>query len=155
MSTSYDELLSGTWEDIPDAVLLPNGGWLLKGTTVALVKPREEGKAMKVLFTYKAKEAVAVAEDLIDELGDYDITINDLTFTIFLESAADWSKVKKHLALHGIEMKGSILNEDGKLAFAKNFRNSEVVAQVGSRSYDNAEGETVWNNTLSKFQAVE
>lgn len=154
--SNYDDILNRTWEDVPEPVLLPGGGWLFKGQSAGLVKPREEGEGkLKVIFNYKAVRPVTVAEDLLDELGDYDFTINDLSFTIFLESAADWDKVRKHLAIHGVEMKGSILDENGKLAFNKAFRDSEVVAEVSQRSYENRDGDTIWQNSLSKFQAVD
>lgn len=151
----YDDILNRTWDDIPEPQLLPNGGWMLSGANVALVKPKEDNQALKVLFSYKAKQPTNVADDLLEELGEYDFTINDLTFTIYVETAADWSKVKKHLAKHGVEVSGALFNEAGKLAFAKAFRGSEVIAEVGQRSYEDAAGETIWQNTLSKFQAVE
>jgi hypothetical protein len=150
----YDDILNRTWEDVPEPVLLPVGDWLIAGKNAALIKPTKEGQSLKVLFSYGAKSPVAVAEDLLEELGDYDITINDLTYTIYLESAADWDKVRKHLALHGVEMTGAILDDNGKLAFNKAFRGAEVVGQVGQRSYENADGDTIWQNSLSKFQAV-
>lgn len=150
----YDDILNRTWEEIPTPVLLPAGGWLLVGKNAALVKPKEEGKSLKILFSYQAKEPVSVAEDLLEELADYDISINDLSFTVYIETPADWAKVKRHLALAGVEMTGSILDEAGKLAFNKAFRGSEVVAEVGQRSYDDANGDTIWQNSLSKFQKV-
>lgn len=151
---NYEDILNRTWDEIPEPVLLPAGGWLLAGKNVALVKPKEEGKSLKILFSYQAKEAISVAEDLIEELGDYDIAINDLSFTIYVENPSDWNKVRKHLALHGVEMEGSILDENGKLAFNKAFRGSEVVAEIGQRSYDDANGDTIWQNSLAKFQKV-
>lgn len=152
---NYDDILNRTWEEIPEPVLLPNGGWLLAGKNAALVKPKDDtGKSLKVLFSYQPKEAVSVRDDDIEALGDYDISINDLQFTIYIETASDWTKVRKHLALHGVEMEGAILDENGKLAFNKAFRGSEVVAEVAQRSYDDANGDTIWQNNLSKFRKV-
>jgi hypothetical protein len=150
----YDDILNRSWDDIPEPKLLPGGNWLMVGKNAALVKPKEEGKSLKILFTFGAKSPVDVAEDLLDELGDYDVTINEVSHTIYLETASDWNKVRKFLALVGIEMEGSILDEAGKLSFNKAFRGSEIVAEVGQRSYDDAAGETIWQNTLAKFQKV-
>lgn len=152
--SNYDDLLNRTWDDIPEPVLLPGGGWLLVGKNAALIKPREAGKSLKILYTYGAKQAVSVADDLLEELGDYDITVNELNFTQYIETAADWDKVRRHLALHGVEMEGAILDEAGKLAFNKAFRGAEVVAEIGQRSYDNNDGETIWQNSVAKFQKV-
>lgn len=153
----YDDILNRTWEDVPEPELLPAGGWLLVGGNVSLIKPKEDGKSAKILFSYKAKEPVSVADDLLEELGDYDFSINDLNYTVYIENASDWDKVRKHLALSGVEIdnKAKIVNEAGKLSFAKAFRGSEVVADVGQRSYENSEGNTIWQNSLSKFAKVE
>lgn len=154
MSVDYDDILNRTWDDIPEPVLLPGGAWMVVGKTAGLVKPREEGQSLKVLFNLKAKEPVNVAQEELDELGDYDITINDLQYTVYIESAADWDKVRKFLAVFGVEMSGSILDDKGKLAFAKAFNGAEAIAEIGQRNYENKDGETVWQNTLSKFQKV-
>lgn len=155
MSTmDYDDLLNMTWDGIPEPQLLPDGGWLLTAKNAAFVKSKEADKSHKILYSYSAKAPVAVAEDLLDELGEYDITINDLVYTQYIENAADWDKVRKFVALHGVEMEGALFDSNGKLAFNKKFRGTEVVATVGQRSYDNDAGETIWQNTLSKFQKV-
>lgn len=156
MAQDYDELLNQTWEELPVAVLLPAGGWLLKGTTVGFVKPKEEGQSAKVLFTYKAKEPISVADDLLDELPEgYDLDINDVQYTIYIENAGDWDKVRKHLAQHGVTLTGRLFDDNKKLAFAKAFSGTEVIAELGQRSYENAAGETIWQNSVSKFQKVE
>lgn len=153
---NYDDLLNKSWDEIPEPQLLPGGGWMVEGRNVALVKPKEDGQALKVLFSYKAKEPVAVDEEALAELGEgYDIAMNDLTYTVYVETAADLDKVRKHLAIHGIDVNGGIFGEDGKLSFAKAFRGTEVVATIGQRSYENNAGETVWQNTLSGFQKAE
>jgi hypothetical protein len=152
----YDDLLNRTWDDIPEPVLLPGGTWMVAGKTAALVRPKEEGKSLKILFGLKAKEPVNVAQEELDELGDYDITINDLQHTIYIENASDWDKVRKFLAVFGVEIdtKVKIVDGNGKLSFAKAFAGAEAVAEIGQRNYQDANNETVWQNNLSKFQAV-
>lgn len=151
----YDDLVNRTWEDIPEPQLLPGGLWLNTGRNAGFMKPREEGQSAKVVFFYKPKEAIQVNEEDLAELGDdYDLSINDLTYTIYIESAADWDKVRKHMALHGVTMSGPLFDENGKLALNKKFKGAEVVAEVGQRSYDNDAGETIWQNTMAKFAKV-
>lgn len=150
----YDDILNATWDDIPEAQLLPVGNWLLKGSNVAYLKPKTEEDKAKVLFTYKASKPVNVAEDLLEELGDYDVSINDLQLQIFIESAADWTKVRKQAELGGVDVGNKLFDDSGKLAFAKKFRGSEVVAEVGQRNYTNRDDEVVWQNSISKFQRV-
>ena|SRR6478609_8183408 len=150
----YDDLYNVTWENIPEAVTLPDGGYLLKGANMAFIKPKEEGKGGKVLFTYKAKEPVSVDQDALDDLPQgYDLDINDLNFTIWIESASDWNKVRDHLSLHGVETAGPLF-VNGKLAAAKDFKGSEVVAQVSTSFYKNNAGETIPQNNLKQFQRV-
>lgn len=155
MQLDYDDLLNTSWENIPEPVNLPGGSYLIKGANVAFVKAKEEGKPHKVLFSYNAQSPVAVDEDALAELPEgYEIETNDLTYTVFIEKAADWNNVRKHLELHGIELTGGIF-ENGKLSFAKAFRGAEIVAEVGQRFYTNAAGDSIPQNTLSKFQRVE
>lgn len=154
MAVDYDDILNRTWDDIPEPKLLPGGGWVVVGRTAGLVKPKEEGQSLKVLFNLKAKSPINVPEEELAELEGYDISTNDLQHTIYIESASDWDKVRKFLTVFGVEMQGKILDENGKLSFAKAFNGAEAVAEIGQRNYDNRDGETVWQNTLSKFQKI-
>lgn len=153
----YDDLLNRTWDDIPEDKLLPGGGWLVAGRNASLVKPKEDGQSLKVLFNMKAKEPVSVAQEELDDLGDYDVTANDLTYTIYVEKPSDWNKVFKFLDTFGVTVDRSdpILNSEGKLAFSKAFGGAEAIAEIGQRVYQTREGETKQDNTLSKFQKVE
>lgn len=151
----YDDILNATWEDIPEPKTLPDGGWLLKGRSVAWILPKKEEDSAKVLFGYKPKSPVSVDDEALEALGaDYDLEMNDLNFSILIKSAADWNKVKKHLEIAGIELDGPLFGEDGKLAFAKAFKGTEVVAQVTTQHYEQ-NGEAKTGQNLSKFQAVE
>lgn len=151
----YDDLYNATWENIPEAVNLPDGGYLVKGVSVGFIKPREEGKSGKVLFTYNAKQPVSVDEDALADLPTgYDLETNDLNYTIWISKPSDWNDVRSHLALHGVEIAGPIF-VNGKLAFAKDFRGSEAIAQVTTTFYENNAGETVPQQNLKSFQRVE
>lgn len=150
----YDDILNATWEDLPVAQLLPVGNWLLKGSNVAFIKAKTEDEKSKVLFTYKAHSPVNVADDLLEELGDYDITINDLQLQVYIENATDWANVRKQAELGGVKVEGKLFDDAGKLAFAKAFRGSEVVAEVGQRNYTNRDGDVIWQNSVAKFQRV-
>ena len=152
----YDDIYNETWDELPVEKTLPDGGYRLAGANAAWVKPRDENGKAKVLFSYTAKEPLTVDPEVLEEaLGDnYDLSMNNLTLTFFIEGPKDWQAVKKHLTIHGIEVTGPLFDENKKLSFAKAFRSSEVVAQVGHRFYQNNSGENVEQNTLSKFQPV-
>lgn len=154
--SDYEDLLNKSWDEIPDPQNLPSGQWHVKGTNAALVKPREEGQSLKVLLTFRAVRPVNVAEDLLEEMGDYDFTANDLQYTQYIEGAADLAKLRKLLAKSfGIEVEGGIIDGNGKLSFAKAFRDAEAIAEIGERSYQDSNGNTVFQNTIGKFQAIE
>lgn len=158
MSDNYDEILNRTWEEVPELQLLKTGGWLVKGRSVALIRPKDEGKSLKVLFGFKAEQPVSVAQDLLDEMGDYDFTANDLNYTMYVETAADWDKVRKFLDIFGVEVdkkKPIIDSATGKLSFSKDFQGREAIAEISERSYDNDAGQTIWQNQLSKFQKAD
>lgn len=150
----YDDILNATWEGMPTEVVLPAGAWVLRGENAAFVRPKEEGKKAKVLFSYKAVAPVE-GVDTSSLPDDYDISINNLTFTIFIETAKDWDQVRKHLAKHGVAVTGALFDERGKLAFNKAFRGTEVVANLEQDNYENAQHEVIWQNKLSGFQRAE
>ena len=154
---NYDDILNATWDDIPVEHVLPTGGWLLRGDNAAFIRPKEEGKKAKVLFTYKAVQPTETvrAEDLEELPEGYDLSINNLQHQVFIESAADWDNVRKHLAKHGITLTGNLFDERGKLAFNKAFRGSEIVANLDQDNYQNDAGETIWKNKLNNFQRAE
>lgn len=153
----YSDLLNKSWDEIPEEQLLPDGAYRAKGRNVTFMKPKEEDKSPKIVFFYEPVEPVDVNEDALADLGaDYDLSINNLGYTVYIEGPRDLDKVRKHLALHGIEVDPSkpILNEDNKLSFGKAFVGAEIIGRITQSSYQR-NGETVWVNNIGSFQRVE
>lgn len=146
--TDYQELLKKSWDELPKPKLLPVGSWGLRGRNAAFVEAKEEGKNSKVIFFYQATGPMEdVSETELEALGaDYDFAINDLTFTVWVESAADFrKKVEPHLAKHAGWTPGANPQEG-----LKNFKNSEVVAFVGEKTFTR-DGTTIIDNDLKNF----
>lgn len=147
----YTDLLSKAWGDIPEPKLLPTGSWLLKGRNVSVFPPREEGQATRVAFFYSAVEPMDdVSEVELQGLGeDYSYSENDIVKQFFINRNKDWDKVRQHLALHGVEAQGSI-----KDTFDA-FKNSEVVAYLGTKTFTDGSGQTRTDNDPTQFAKVE
>lgn len=144
----YASILTKSYAELPKPKLLPTGSWLLKGRNASYIEPKED-KNGKVLFFYKASEAMDdVSEAELEALGaDYDIQMNDLVHTIYIESDADWEKkVIPFLKRHDGWVPGENLVEG-----LKNFRNCGIVAYVGEKSFTDNSGEFRTENNVSNF----
>lgn len=155
----YGDILDTVWDDIPEDKLLPTGSWLLKGRNAAYVAPSEKSDGSvingKVLFFYTPKspqEGVDAGE--LEDLGpEYDVTENQVTYTIWVEFNRDWDKVRKHLALHGVTVEGQPIKKS-----LKDFKGTEVVAHVDVGTFDRKSNgliEKVTQNVATDFRAVE
>jgi hypothetical protein len=150
----YADLVNRQWDDLPEiADYLPVGTWLLKSKNVAYFPGDEdEDKSARVVFFYEAKEPMddVSAEELEALGGDYDFSNNDIAKQFYINRDKDWVGVKKHIELHGVDTKGLSMPDSFKA-----FRNTEVMAYLGTRTYKNRSGESVTENDPSQFARVE
>lgn len=147
---NFDDILDRSWDDIPEAVTLPGGQYLLKGRNAVYTPPKEEGQSGKVLFFLTPKEPIAgeVDEDALAALGeDYDYSVNEVVYTVWIESMRSWGDVRKVLAMFGIE--GGNIRQS-----LKEIRNREVVGNLDTRTYTNSLGQLVEQNVVTSFQSI-
>lgn len=147
----YDDILNRSWEDIPVEKTLPSGDYLLAARNAAYMAPKEEGKSGKVVFFLTPKEPIAgeVDEDALAELGDdYDLGINEVSYTVWIESMRSWGDVRQVLAKFGIE--GGNIRQS-----LKDVRGRQIVGTVGSRTFTTAAGELKEQNVVTSFKALD
>lgn len=144
----YTDILNRSWDDIPEAKLLPVGTWLLRGNNVGVFPPKEEGQATRVAFFYQAKEPMDdVREDELAALGeDYSYSENDVVKQFFINRNKDWDSVRKHLELHGIDSKGKT-----QIETFKEFKGTEVLSFVDTKTFTSNTGETRTENNPTSF----
>lgn len=149
----YNDILNTAWDEIPEAKLLPGGTWLLRGKNASFQPPKEEGQNGKVLFFYIPVDPIEVDQEALQELGeDYDVSENQIVYTIWIEGMRDWAKVRDHLAKHGIDDGSQTLADSLK----KSFRGTQIVGHVGVRTFTpKGGGETRIENTVDNFAAVD
>lgn len=152
MSEKYADILNRSWDDIPTAKVLPEGSWLLKARNVSYFPAKEEGKSARVAFFYTPREAMDdVDKQELEALGaDYDLSNNDIVKQFFINRDKDWAAVRKHIELHGVDVKG--------LSQAETFKaieGQEVMAYLGTKQYTNSSGQTVTDNDPTLFSAVD
>lgn len=146
MAENYEEILNRGWDEVPEVKVLPEGSWLLAGRNAAYKEPEGDSNPF-LMFVYEPKEPMDdVDTDALDELGaDYDFSNNRLFFRMWLETSADWDKVRKHLVKHGIDVSGSI--KDSLDA----FKGTEIVSYLEQRSYTDNAGEPQVTNDPTQF----
>lgn len=150
--SDYADILKGSWGDVPVVSVLPDGSWLLRGQSASFQPAKDADKQSRVMFVYTPKEPMDdVDAAALTALGaDYEFDANRIFFNIFVGSRADWDKVRNHLKLHGIDTPEDKSIEDS----LKEFKGTEVVAYLQSRTYQNNSGAMQEDNVASGFAAV-
>lgn len=149
--SDYAEIAALSWENIPEPKVLPAGSYLLRGKNATYQPSKDADKSPSFLFVYGVKEPMddVPAEDL-EALGDgYDVENNQIFHRIWVETAVDFDKVRKHLELHGIEVKGSIPDT------LKKFKGTQVVAYLKQRNFTDKSGANRVDNNAEQFAKVE
>lgn len=149
----YSDILSRSWDDIPEPKNLPVGTWLLKGGNASYI-PKKDGSEQdaRVLFFYEAKEPMDdVDQTDLAALGpDYDFAENDIVKQFYVRRNKDWDAVRKHLELHGITVTGGVSIQDA----LKSFKGSEVLSYLNVKTYTKNDGTVVTSNDPTTFAAV-
>lgn len=102
----YEDMLS--WDNLPEEQLVPSGTWLLRCRN-AVFSTGKDGAFPKVLFFYEAKEPVeGIDPEALEQFQSSNAAPADVVVQFFAKRKKDWDAVKEHLALLGVEAKGSI-----------------------------------------------
>lgn len=149
-ANALDNLMDTAYENLPDVLeTIPGGTWRLRNRNAAF-KEATEKENSKFLFFYIP---VAPSEDVDPEAlaaagDDYDYTNNQIVVTHYVETLRDLKKVMAFIALHGIDLEGLTAKQA-----AKKVKGKEIMANIGSRSYEGQFG-TVNSNTANAFAPV-
>lgn len=152
--SGYDDILNRSWDDMPEAGLLPVGSWVITARNGAYLPPKDKTNA-RVIFFYKAKEPMDdVDTDALQSMGittgEYDLSLNEIAYTIWIEGPKDWGKVRDHLAIHGVETEGMTLKES-----LKAVKGADVVAFLDQNSFKRRDGTSVDENKPTSFSKYE
>lgn len=143
----YEDIMTESWDDIPTDKLLPVGSYRLRCTNVSYVKAKAVDANDAFLFIYSVVSSEAdVDQDELDLLGDYDLTEKKVFFRAWVESAADFDAVRKHMKKHGIDPSGRTVKET-----IDELKGTEVIAYLDLRTFTNNLGETVQENSPKQF----
>lgn len=148
----YEAILNKSWGDIPKDQVLPSGSWLLRGRNATFQPPKEDGQSGRFLFVYSVKEALSdVSDGALAALGDYDVTSKQIFFTMFVERPRDWDALRSHLAKHS----GISVTNGASIADTLNqFKGSEVVSYLDTKTFQTKGGDTVTDNDPVSFDSV-
>lgn len=147
----YEKILNTSWDNVPKDKVLPEGSWLLRGKNATFQKSQSEGMSDRFLFVYQVQEAMDdVPETALAELGpDYDPKTKQVFFTIWVERPRDWDAVRAHFQKHGIDVSTGTIQDS-----IKAFKGAEVLAYLGTKTFQAKSGETVTDNDPTNFTPV-
>lgn len=151
--SDYEAILNASFNEIPEVKTLPDGSWKLKARSAKFMPPKEEGNNPLVLFVYSAVEPMddVNQEDLTALGDDYDYSGNSIFTRFYVESKADWDKVRKHIEKHGVD----VTTDEPVNEVLKGVKGTEVIAYLKSRSFTNSAGQPSEENTATNFAPVE
>lgn len=153
VTDNYEDIMKASWDDLPEVQVLPVGTYRLKAQQATYQKAKAADQSPKVLFPYAVKESLDdVDPDALEELGlDYDLTENRVFASFWVETAADWQKVRMHLGKHGIDTTGGKSLEDS----FKEVKGSEIFAYLEQRNFTDNTGEVRTVNEPKNFASTE
>lgn len=146
--SSYTDIATQAWDNVPEIKLLPVGSYQLKCRGASIQAPKSAEGNSSVMITYEPTDAMDDVD--MSELGDdYDMSGNRLFCRFWLSDAADLNRLRKHILAHGVDTKGMTVDES-----IKALKGSSVVAYVNTRQYVGSDGNSVTENVASGFQPV-
>lgn len=146
--SNYEEILSRSWDDLPEDKVLPEGSWILRGRNATFQKSEGKG-GDRFLFIYQVQEAMDdVDEKALSSLGNYDVKDKQVFFTMFVQRPNDWKALRAHLAKHGIDVTGNIQQS------LQAFPGTDVVAYLGTKTFTTKGGDVVTDNDPTQFSAL-
>lgn len=150
-TTTYEDILNKSWDEIPEERLLPAGPWRLK-CRGASHKPAKGDGNPSIMFIYEALEPLeGVSDDELAELGpDYDYKSNRIFHRFWIEGNNDLRIVKRHVEKHGVDVTGMTGQE-----ILKAVRGKSIVGIVGQRSFTRNDGSVGEENVIQSFEVDE
>lgn len=149
-ANALDALMETNIENLPVVMeTIPSGTWKLRVRNTAFKERTETVSAKALIFYIPAEPLDDVDPEALEAAGaDYDFTNNQIVFTKYVENLRDVKALIQLMQLHGVDTDG--LNPKEAL---KKMRDHEVLASVGTRSYEGSFG-TVTENTATNFAKV-
>lgn len=152
----YADILNRSWDEIPETQVLPGGSYLLKALRATYIGAKAADQNDCILFIYSPHQALDDVDT--DELAalnqegkeEYDISGNRIFARFWLETGADWDKVRKHMSKHGVDTAGRSIKQT-----LEAMKGTEVYAYLGSRTFTDNMGEVRQENTPENFATVE
>lgn len=142
----FESILNRSMDEVQEPGLYPTGTWLVRNVG-GLVRRDDKGREI-VILTYVAVEPQDDVDP--DELAAAGNSFegNKLWYRRIIETNDDAFKLKKFIAMHGVEIKGKSYEEG-----IRELRGREIFAYVGTRTYER-QGDMVVENTLMQFAPV-
>lgn len=151
MTQTYEDILSRSWNEIPEDKLLPSGGWRLKCRGASHRKGKGEQND-SIMFVYEAIEPMDDVDDgALADLGpDYDYKQNRIFHRFWLESSGDLNTVRRHIEKHGVDTEELSVGES-----LKAVRGKTIVGILGQRSFQRKDGTVGEENFIQSFEVDE
>lgn len=140
----YADILTQSWDDIPEPRDTPEGSWRLKNKAAkfspAVEADEDNGIKGRSAMVNFVDEPIEPMDDVdaaaLEAAGDYDWAQNASFYQMWLKDTKDWAKLRAHLALRGVDVTGSSIQDS-----LKAVKNTTVIAVMKERTYKNKAGD--------------
>lgn len=159
----YTDLLSRSWDEMPDPVLLPVGRWEFECKGVSH-KEGQGDNSPNFMFVYVPKRPTDdVDEEVLEALaesqgGELDYSGNRIFKRMYYSDGNELRRVRDHMLKHqGFRMPaGSIQDHiDNPKVLSAALNGTTVLAYMEQRAYTTTEGEAREVNELGRVVAVD
>lgn len=149
MSGDFENIMTRTWDEIPEPSLYPTGTWRLR--IVSSFKGEDDNGHDTFTFYFVGVEALNDVDP--GELAEAQEGLDGVRVQnrFVIESVADLDKMRKFLTMAGVDTRGLTPEES-----AKEAKGHELLGYIRTKSYQSKKtGKTETINTVAQFAPVD
>lgn len=149
---SYEAILNKGWSEIPEPKFLPDGSYRFRITGGKAHQPKTPEGNTRVVIGFEPQEPMEDVDDVaFDALGkDYDLSQNVIWYTVWLQKAQDFAKLRNVMEKAGLNM-GDYNGPEGFKQSLDALKGREIVAHVINGFDKQANGEMAPANKITSF----
>lgn len=150
---NFTDILSLTAEDVDEPSLYPSGPWLIKnrGYSTSDGEDRDGNPQLIINFRYEGFQAGPEVDPDLVEQGGFEgrtLWVRRYISKPAVKASRDGTLARfiNFIAMHDVDVSGRTLDD-----MCKAVKGFSILADLGTRSYTNREGDTVTDNTATNF----
>lgn len=152
-SNALDALMDTDYSNLPPIMeTIPTGTWKLRAKNGFYKEASDDQDAKAGIFIIPVEPYSDVDPEALEAAGEgYDFTNNQIVFSRQIKNLRDLREFLQVVQAFGVDLDGYTPRE----AIKRGLKGKEVVASVGTKTYESKTRGTVTENTLSNFVPVD